>query len=369
MTIAVLRRSVVLAALLTPLACARDSSPVVIATAGPWTELYGAMNKRGLDLALEEINAAGGVGGRRLEVIARDDNADGGKAVAIASEFYANRSVVAVVGHVTSGAMVAAARIYDKGLPAVSTTASSPDLSGISPWVFRVISSDSANGMTIARFADTRGWHRAAILYENTAYGRGLTESFRGAFGGEIVAVDPIPANGDANFEPYVSYLATRSPDVVFVAGTNASGRSILLEAQRQHLASAFIGGDGWSSIVADTAAAEGAFVATPFSAQDPRPAAQRFVKAFREKYHLEPDGNAALAYDATMLVARAIQEAGPSRAAVRRWLTSLGDGSAFAGVTGAIRFRPSGDVVGKGVVITRARHGALLVEHGSDTR
>ena len=352
---------------LVALSCSGDRSAIDIASAGPWTELYGEMNKRGIDLAIEELNARGGVRGRPLRLTSRDDGADGGKAAAIASEFLANRSIVAVVGHVNSGAMVAAARVYDLGLPAVSTTASSPDLTGISPWVFRVISSDSANGIAMARFLNDKRLTRAAILYENTAYGRGLTQSFRRAFTGDVVAADPIPSNGTADFEPYISYLRTRSPDVVFVAGTNASGRALLVEAKRQKLAAAFIGGDGWSSMVADTAAAEGALVATPFTAEDPRQAAQDFVRAFRAKYRMDPDGNAALAYDATMLIARAIEVAGPSRTAIRKWLASLGENSAFPGVTGPIRFHSTGDVVGKSVVITRARQGALVVEKGGE--
>jgi branched-chain amino acid transport system substrate-binding protein len=362
----VVRRLAILALTLGALACSGDASPILLGTAGPWTERYGEMNKRGIDLAVEEVNARGGIRGRPLRMLERDDRAEGGKAVTIAAEFLANRAVVAVVGHVTSGAMVAAARVYDKGLPAVSTTASSPDLSGISPWVFRVIPSDSANGIAMARFINGIGKQRAAILYENTTYGRGLMQSFRRAFQGTIVSVDPIPAEDTANFEPYISYLKLQAPEAVFVAGVNLSGRGVLTEAHRQHLAAAFIGGDGWSDIVTDTVLAEGAYVGTPFTSEDPRPPAQRFVKAFRTKYQRDPDGNAALGYDATMLLARAIEQAGPSRSRVRDWLAALGEENAFAGVTGPIRFEPSGDVVGKSVVITRAKHGALIVERAS---
>lgn len=362
-----MRKPVSLLALsLAALACSGDTKPIDIAAAGPWTALYGEMNKRGIDLAIDEINAGGGVRGRPLRLIARDDSADGGRAAAIAGEFLATQSIVAVIGHVTSGAMVAAARVYDKGLPAVATTASSPDLSGISPWVFRVIPSDSANGIAIARFANGRGLRRAAILYENTTYGRGLTESFRRAYEGEVVAIDPISSDGSESVEPYVSYLATRSPDLVFVAGTNVSGRAVILEARRQHLSAALIGGDGWSSMASDTTISEGAFVATPFTSEDPRPEAQRFVEAFRAKYRADPDGNAALAYDATMLIARAIGEGGASRQAIRRWLSSLGEAKAFPGVTGPIRFDGSGDVVGRSAIITRARRGVLVVEGGT---
>jgi branched-chain amino acid transport system substrate-binding protein len=137
----------------------------------------------------------------------------------------------------------------------------------------------------------------------------------------------------------------------------------VLAEARRQGLGSAFIGGDGWSNIVTDTATAEGAYVGAPFTAQDPRDAAQRFVRAFRVKYRRDPDGNAAMAYDATMLLARAVEQAGASRSKVRAWLAGLGESDAFPGVTGPIHFLPSGDVVGRGVVMTRVRAGALHVE------
>ncbi|HEX7122750.1 MAG TPA: ABC transporter substrate-binding protein, partial [Gemmatimonadaceae bacterium] len=258
---------------------------------------------------------------------------------------------------------MAAARVYDNELPAVATTATTPDLSAISPWVFRVISSDSANGLTIARFVSDLGVQSVAILYENNSYGRGLVEAFRRGYSGRIITVDPIPDDADASFEPYISWIRSRSPDLVFVAGTVGSGIAILREARRQRLRSAFIGGDGWTGIVADTAASEGTYVAAPFSPEDPRAAARRFVASFRERYGVEPDGNAALAYDATMLLARAISEVGPSRTKVRDWLAGLTSATAFAGVTGPIYFDLQGDVVGKEVVMTRVRRGELTVD------
>lgn len=334
--------------------------PIVIGAAGPWKEGYGEMARRGVELALAEINAAGGVGGRPLVPALRDDGGDGATAARIAGEFVANRALVAVVGHVNSGAMMAAAHVYDGALPAVATTATSPDLSGISPWTFRVISSDSVNGIDLARFARTLG-PRAAILYENDAYGRGLAEAFQRHFDGEIVGNDPI-ASGDGDFEPFISYYQRRRPDVVFVAGTDASGLAILREAKRQRLRAAFLGGDGWSALTSDTATSEGAFAAVPFTPADPRPEVQAFVAAFRQRYDVEPDGNAALSYDATRLIARAIGEVGPDRAAVRDWLAGLRERGAFRGVTGPIAFDAQGDVVGRGFVMTRISRGALTV-------
>jgi len=343
-------------------ACGTPDEGLLIAAAGNWDAAYGEMNKRGIDLAIEEINQEGGIGGRPLRILMRNDQGDGTRAVNIAAEFVGNPQVLAVVGHVNSGTMVAAAPVYDQGLTAVSTTASSPDLTGVSPWVFRVISSDSVNGIDLARHARASGFARAAVLYENNAYGRGLAEAFERNFGGTLLASDPIPADGEG-VEPYVAFLASRSPDVVFVAGTEASGLAILREARRQRLTSAFLGSDGWTGIVRDTALAEGVWVAAPFTSADPRETVQRFAATFRQKYGLEPDGNAALAYDATRLVARALADGGPSRTRVREWLASRTRETAFPGVTGPLSFLSTGDVVGKGFVMTRVRRGALVVE------
>lgn len=343
-------------------ACRGGGDTYRLGAAGPWTERYGAMNRRGIELAVEHINRAGGVRGRKLEIVMRDDEGSGEKAARIAAEFVRDPRMTAVIGHVNSGAMVAAAKVYDRQMPAVATTASSPDLTGISPWVFRVISSDSTNGLDIARFASSRGRRRAAILYENDSYGRGLADSFRRSFVGEVIGIDPILGT-QTDFEPQVAWLRRQAPDVVFVAGTEASGIAFLREARRQGFEADFIGGDGWTGIVTDPGASEGAFVGAPFANSDPRPEAQRFVKAFQERYKRPPDGNAALAYDATFLVASAIEAAGPDREAVRDHLAGLTEATAFPGVTGSIRFRADGDPVGKGIVITRVRRGDLVVE------
>jgi branched-chain amino acid transport system substrate-binding protein len=336
---------------------------VTLGAAGPWTEEYGAMNRRGIELALEELNEHSSGDGPRVQVLFRDDAGDGMRATAIAQEFVDRREVVAVIGHVNSGAMVAAARIYDGRLPAVATTASTPALTGISPWTFRVISSDSMNGLEIARFAMRRGRRRAAILYENNAYGRGLTDAFVRGFKGLIVSADPISEGEKQDFEPFVTYLKQQNPDVVFVAGTGASGLAFLREARRQALGADLVGGDGWSVLASDTTLADGVYVGAPFSAEDRGADARRFVERFRKRYGMTPDGNAALAYDATMLVAEAAERAGPDRRAVRDYLARLGERGGYRGVTGNIAFAADGDPIGKAIVMTRIHRGALTLE------
>ena len=345
------------------MACRRDLGPVVFAAASPWHLDYALGTRQGIELAVDEINAAGGIRGRPLQIRWCDDSGSGAGAVAVAESVVADTRVLAVIGHMNSDAMLAAARIYDHRVTAISPAATTPDLSGLSHWVFRVITSDSANGAAVARFAvQTLGAHRAAVLFENDAYGRGLARAFRHAFAGTIVASDPIAADA-ATYEPYITYLRTLHPDVVFVAGLAPSGLGVLRDAKRQRMPGAFVGGDGWIGINSDTVTAEGAYIATPFTRSEPRPEVRQFTAAFETRFHAEPEEDAALAYDATQLFAAAVTAAGPSRDAVRRYLTALDATHPFTGVTGRHYFLPTGDPAGRSVIVARVRHGTLTID------
>lgn len=333
--------------------------------AGPFDEGFGAANKRGAELAVAQINAAGGINGEPLVIDYLNDQGDGSRAAQIAQGFVDDTRISGVVGHVTSGAMVAAAKIYDGNLVAVSTTASSAQITGISRWVFRVISSDSANGVDLARFAERIGKRRAVVVYENDAYGRGLADAFRRTFKGTILGFDPIDAEG-RDAEVYVAWAKSQRADLVFVAGTERSGIALMREARAQSLGADFLGGDGWTGVVGDPVASEGALVGAPFTSMDPRPEAQRFVEAFRAKYNAEPDGNAALAYDAVQVFAAGLRQVGPDRTKLRDWIAARTTRSAVAGVTGQIAFQITGDPVGKSFVMTRVRNGVLVPAEGS---
>lgn len=347
------------------LGCANESGDIRLGMAGPFDEGFGAANRLGVELAVAELNDAGGINGRPLIIDFRDDRGDGARAAAIAQEFVDNPAVAGVIGHVTSGAMVAAAKVYDGHLPAIATTASSAELTGISSWAFRVISSDSANGVDLARFATRLGKRRVAILYENDPYGRGLAAAFRSEFKGEVIAFDPIVADGQ-DAAVYAAWFVQQRPDLVFVAGTERSGLALLRESRRLGVTADFLGGDGWTGLAADPELAEGVYVGAPFTALDTRPEARRFVEAFRERHGTEPDGNAALAYDAVQVMAAALRAVGPDRERLRDWLAGRTEMEGIAGVTGTIAFLPTGDPIGKAFTMTRFRNGTLtLAEDG----
>lgn len=345
------------------IACSRQPKEYLLGAVGPQTIAYGIQNQQGIDLAVDEINRAGGINGVPLHVDTRDDHASGSDAARIAGTFVANREIVAVIGHAGSGAEVSAASVYDAGhLAAVATTPSSPDISGISRWVFRMSTSDSVNGVTLAHFASALAdsLHRparVAVLYHNDAYGRGLSDAFLHSFKGEVLSSDPI--GSDTSLEPYISYFKIRAPDIVFVASDEDLGIRVLHEARKQRLGVTFLGGDGWQGVVSDPAS-EGIFVGTPFTAQTTGNLTGKFATAFRARYGTVPDAHAALAYDATRLVAAALRSGATTRTGVRDYLASLNRATAFASLSGPTWFAGT-DPVGDTFRVTRVHDGVML--------
>jgi len=362
-----LNRRIPLIVLLTSLAaslgCHRQPKEYLLGAAGPQALAYGIQNQNGINLAIDEINRSGGIDGVPLRAIVRDDRANGADAARIAAEFVANPAIIAVIGHASSATEVSAAHVYDSGLlPAIATTPSSPDITGVSRWVFRMASSDSVNGITLARFASSysdslRRPVRVAVLYHNDPYGRGLTEAFLRNFKGDVLSSDPVGT--DTDVEPYISYFKTHAPDIVFVASDEDIGLRILREARRQRLAATFLAGDGWQGVVVDSAS-EGAYIGTPFTAQNAAPTTQKFAAAYRAKYGMVPDAHAALAYDATRLVADALRSGATSRVEIRNYIASLNTSTAFSALSGPTWFANS-DPASDNFSMTRVHDGLMI--------
>jgi branched-chain amino acid transport system substrate-binding protein len=340
--------------------CARGDEPVVVGAVGPWSRDYAASTRRGIELAAEEVNRAGGIGGRPLRVEFRDDSADASRAVRITSDFAADRRISAMIGPLNSGPLVAAARVADGRIVAVSPTGASPELEGISPWVFRLISNDSVFGTALGREA-TRLGRRAAILYDNNAFGRGGADAFRRNFAGTIVSAQPLWP-GDPRPAAFVEAYRREGVDLVYVAGLTPSGLAVLREARRQGFGGAVLGTDSWSTLVRQPDVAEGVYIATRFSVLEPRPEVRAFDDAYRKRFGADPDGFAGFGYDAARILARALSEGGTRRSAVRGWLAGMGQGGGYAGVTGPIRFTPGGEPESRRFVLLQVRGGKLTL-------
>jgi branched-chain amino acid transport system substrate-binding protein len=345
--------------------------PVAIGLAGPFSQPRGASMLRAAQLAVNQINARHGVGGRPLELRVADDSGSEDTAVRVAERLYADPTVVAVVGHLSSGPTIAAARVYGAGadpLPMISPSASSPDLSGFSPWVFRVCPSDLQHGAELARFAwQALGARRAGIIYINNDYGRGVRGTFAAEFirlGGAVVEADPY-VTVTASLEPYLSRLRRAGIDVLLVAGERPGAELALREMSGLGVRWPVLGGDALAGIEADGALAEGMRISSAYlpDRRDERNAA--FVADYARAFPgMRPDHRGAGAYDAVLLLARAVERAGAGRAAIRDYLAHVGQGrTQFEGVTGPIAFDAKGDVRGKSVVIGVVHDGALVTQ------
>ena len=356
-------------------ACASGGSgdELVLGLAVPLTDtggkpdVYGVRSRMGAELAVEELNARNAFGGRQLVLRLVNDKGDPETAIAVADSLVQDGSVLAVVGHVYSGATIQAAGRYSGRLPAVATSATSPEISRLGDWIFRVASSDSANAVALARSAQGMG-RRIAILYANDDYGQGLARNFAAALraaGGQVAEMDPF-LDGTEDFRPYLQRMKGRGVDLVFVAGLQDPAARAIGQAQEVGLAARFVGGDGIEGLASMGARYDGTAVGVLFHPQM-SDSARAFVQRYRARYREDPDSQAALAYDAVRLLARALEAGHRDPASIRGWLAGVGrDGRggspAFEGVAGTVKFDEHGDPVDKRFTMGVIQGGAIAL-------
>lgn len=327
--------------------------------------------QHGAQLAVDQINARGGVRGRPLKLRLADDSASEDAAARAAQALYDNPAVVAVVGHLNSDASIVAAQVYGGGahpVTMISPTASSRDLSGISPYVFRICPSDSSHGAALARFAWQRlAARRAGILFISDAYGRGVSKVFAADFarlGGTVVEADPyVPST--RSLEPYLSRMREVGIDVLLLAADRGGAELALHQLRGLGIHWPVLGGDALAGIETLGTLAEGMWISTPYLPDRASDRNAAFVADYARAHPGErPDHRGASAYDIVNLLAQGISAAGPSRRALRDYIASVGRGiPAFDGVTGRIAFDDAGDVPSKGVVMAVVRGAALVAE------
>ncbi|MDQ3208603.1 MAG: branched-chain amino acid ABC transporter substrate-binding protein, partial [Gemmatimonadota bacterium] len=355
-------------------ACRLSSGPIRIGLAGSLSDPVGVPMKHAAELAVEEINAAGGIGGRPLELVQRDDYADPDSAVFVATDLY-EAGVSAVIGHLFSSTTLAAAPVYNGGadpVAAVSPSSSSPEVSTAGDYTFRICPSDLAHGAALARWVyDTLALHRGAVLYLNDQYGRGVRQTFVKDFtrrGGALQSIDPYL--GDVpHVGPYLDRLAKGSgTDFLLVAGNRLEAEEILRQARKRGLTMPVLGGDGLEGIEAAGLLAEGVYLSAAYLPTLSTPANKAFLQAYRRKFPSAglPNQPAAATYDAVYLLRDVIARAGTKRQAIRRELARVGTGApAFRGVTGVVAFDTRGDVPNQAVYIGVVRNGNVRLAGG----
>ena len=365
-----------LAAILSVTACSSASSrgPIVLGLAGPFSQPRGVSMQHAAELAVQEINARGGIRGRRLALRMLDDSAKPDVAIRIAQELIDDPTVVAVVGHLTSTASLAAGRVYGEArrpLVMISPSASSPDLSGVNPYIFRACPTDLSHGAQLARYArKTLNARRVGVIYLDDDYGRGLRLSFAAEFkrlGGQIVEEDPM-LSATPSLEPYLSRLRQGCGVDARMLATYRGGAELALREMRGiGVRWTTLGGDALSGIETNGPLAEGVRMSVAYLVDQPGDRNAQFVAAYARAYaHERPDHRGATTYDIIQLLAAVLRDAGPDRDAVRDRLARVGtDLPAFDGVTGKIAFDAHGDVPSKSVVIGTVHDGQLITEPG----
>ena len=350
-------------------ACSSSHEPIRIGLAGSLSDPVGLPMKRAAELAVEQINGTGGIEGRPLELVEKDDYADPDSAVFVATDLY-EAGVSAVIGHLYSGTTLAAAPVYNGGsdpVAAISPSSSSPDISTAGEYTFRICPSDLAHGAALARWVhDTLRFERGAVLYLNDQYGRGVRQMFVREFlrrGGSLVSIDPYlgetPVVG-----PYLDRLAkTRGAQFLLVAGNRSEGEEILRQARQRGLSMPVLGGDGLEGIESAGAIANGVYLSAAYLPTITTPANRAFVQAYQKKYPRAglPNQPAAATYDAVYLLRDVIARSGPQRQDVQRELARIGtDRPAFRGVTGTLAFDSRGDVPNQAVYIGMVQDGTV---------
>lgn len=327
----------------------------------------------GVELAVARLNET--AGGPRFVMRLPDTTAT--SAVRVALQLRDDPAVIAVVGHPESGNTLEAIPIYAdaehegaNAVVAVSPTSSSPRLSGINPWFFRVAPSDADAAGYAARWVlDSLRARRASIVYRNDSYGRDWAETFAGTFakgGGTVLSRDPY-LTGVVEWDAYAASIAAQGPDVLLFPGDGSDAVALLQALRARGVRVPFVGGDGTEGMKRDAEAAGARYVSFFEESRATSKEAQLFLPAYRAKFGRAPDMFAALSYDAAIVIGRTVANGARSRVALRMALEQVGNGApSVDGVAGRIAFEKNHDIKGRSVVITRVA-GEPFTDDGTD--
>lgn len=314
---------------------------------------YGLSHKNGFELARDEINKAGGIKGQTIEAMFHDDAGDPKQAAAGAQKLVDRKEMLAIVGSCLSSNTLAMVPILDKAKVSHSVVSSStPKLSGISKYFFRMAVQDAQVGVLMADLiANTIQAKKAAILYPNNDYGKGLaaaTEEHLKKLGVEVVAVKSYLAT-DKDYSSLLSVIKTEGAQALALCGTYTDSGLIAKQSREIGLNIPMVGPPGlYSPKFVEIAgkAAEGTVFLGAFVSTNPDPQVQDFVKKYRAKYNTDPDTFAALGYDQMYVIAKAMEKAAQKGPITRESLRDAMAETNYKGICGTVTFNDQGDWV-----------------------
>lgn len=319
---------------------------------------FGVSTHQGISLAIEQINAAGGVKGKKLQLISLDDQGKPEEAATAVTRLITQDHVIAILGEVASSRSLAMAPIAQNyKIPMITPSSTNPKVTEQGDYIFRVCFIDPFQGTVMAKFAKEQlKATKIAILRDvKNDYSVGLANFFTETFkksGGEIV-IDQSYSAGDIDFKSQLTAIRTKNPEAIFVPGYYTEVGLIARQAKELGIQAPLLGGDGWDSPKLKEIGGEAinqSYFSNHYSAEDQSPTVQNFVGKYKEVYHNTPDSLAAMGYDATRVLADAMTRTKTLNS------TDLRDAIAatkdFAGVTGKITIDSQRNALKSAVVL-----------------
>lgn len=338
-----------------------NSNEILLGSYSPNTgaiATFGVYQKRGIEMAIEEINKAGGINGKMLKHINYDNKSDDNETLAVVNRLISQDKVVAIIGEATSGRSKIGAQVAQAAkIPMLTPSATNPEVTKVGNFIFRACFIDPFQGQVMAKFmVDNLKMKKAAILRDvKNDYSVGLSDVFKAELvkaGGEIVD-DIAYQEGDVDFKSQLTSIKGKKPDAIFVPGYYNEVALIARQAKELGLNQPLLGGDGWSSpdlfkIAKD--AINGSYFSNHYTTESTDPKTVEFVKNFKAKFNEDADVMAALGYDAVYMMAEAMKtakEITPDN--VRAGLAGIKN---FHGVTGVMTMNENRDAVKSAVVV-----------------
>ncbi len=290
---------------------------------------YGQQTLNGIKLAVKQANDAGGINGKKINLIVADNKSEASEATNSVTKLINQDKVIAVLGPVVSSNALAALPVAESAkVPLLTPTATNPDVTvkdgKVRPYAFRSCFIDPFQGTVVANFAaKTLGAKKAAIYVDNSSdYSKGLAKFFEENFvknGGTIVIKEAF-LQKDQDFKSTLTKIKAAGADVIYVPGYYEEVGKIVKQAREMGITIPITGGDGWDNSklpeVAGAAALNNTFFSNHYSAEDKDPNVSKFVEAYKKEYNEGPSALSALGYDAGLLLVDALKRAGSTDSA-----------------------------------------------------
>lgn len=339
----------------------KDSNEILVGHYGSMTggeATFGQSTDEGIKLAVEEVNAAGGIKGKKVKLITMDTEGKAEQAAAVVTRMIKQEKVVALLGEVASSRSLAAAPIAQESkVPMITPSSTNPKVTEVGDFIFRTCFIDPFQGTVMAKFAvENLKVKKIAILRDvKSDYSVGLADFFAQKLkemGGEIVS-DSSYQSGDLDFKAQLTQMKAKSPEAIFIPGYYTEVGLIARQARDLGITAPLLGGDGWDSPKLSEIgqkAIDGAYFSNHYSNESTDPVAVEFLQKFKTKFNKEPDGLSAAGYDAAKVLFKAMESSADwNPMAIREQIAKIKEHN---GVTGKITIDEKRNATKSAVVV-----------------